>query len=128
MKTCTKCNKKFPKDLDHFYSNGFTALGIQKYKSLCKKCYESKKRDRFQARIIKFYGKYECEICGYNKCKAAIDFHHIEKSKKDFEISNMRNYSEARLFAELEKCMIVCANCHREIHYGGDTESTDALI
>ena len=86
------------------------------------------KKDRFQALITKFYGKYECEICGYNKCKAAIEFHHRDKSKKDFEIGQKRNCSEARLFAELEKCMIVCANCHREIHNGGDTESTDTLI
>lgn len=119
MKTCKECKRELPKDLDHFYSNGFTKLGNQKFKSRCKECHESMERDRFQDRITRFYGKYECQICGYNKCKAAIDFHHIEPSEKEYEVSNMKNYSEAILFAELEKCMIVCANCHREIHDGG---------
>lgn len=123
MKTCKECNKEFPKDLDHFYGSGFTKLGNQKFKSRCKKCYESVQKSRFEERIARFYGKYECQVCGYNKCRAAIEFHHIEESKKDFEISKMRHYSEASLFAELEKCMIVCANCHREIHHGGELDS-----
>ena len=60
-----------------------------------------------------------CKLCGYNKCREALEFHHVSADKK-FEIGTMakRNVSINKLKPELAKCVLVCANCHREIHAG----------
>ena len=60
----------------------------------------------------------KCEKCGYDKCVGALEFHHTDPSQKDFGIANKgytRSWEKVRL--ELDKCILVCANCHREIHY-----------
>lgn len=58
-----------------------------------------------------------CQICGYSKCLVALDFHHIEETTKEFELSQ-RDLTRAweKIIEEAKKCLLVCANCHREIH------------
>ena len=59
-----------------------------------------------------------CELCGYNKNMAALEFHHKDPNEKDFGI-DMRTFSNTKLETlklELDKCKLLCANCHREIH------------
>jgi predicted transcriptional regulator len=58
----------------------------------------------------------KCEICGYNKCIAALEFHHVDKLKKDFTISS-NSQSFEKLKKEVDKYLLVCSNCHKEIHY-----------
>ena len=61
----------------------------------------------------------KCSICGYNKCLHALQFHHIDPSKKKFNISsNIGKYTLQSIQNELKKCIVVCANCHAEIHAG----------
>ncbi len=55
------------------------------------------------------------EGCGYNKCLAALQFHHLDPKKKDFRISG-RNITWEKIQPELDKTIMVCANCHTEIH------------
>jgi hypothetical protein len=65
------------------------------------------------------YKGSKCQCCGYNKHVGALEFHHIDPSKKDFGISAKgytRSWENVR--KELDKCVLVCANCHREIHAG----------
>jgi predicted HNH restriction endonuclease len=57
----------------------------------------------------------ECEICGYSKCDSALQFHHKDPTEKDFTISG-KSLSFDRLKEEVDKCMLVCSNCHAEIH------------
>ncbi len=59
----------------------------------------------------------KCERCGYDRCMEALEFHHINPSQKDFSISN-KGYTRSwkRVQAEIEKCVMICANCHREVH------------
>lgn len=59
----------------------------------------------------------KCKFCGYNRCIDALDFHHLEE--KGFGLSKdgvTRAWSKVE--KELDKCVLVCANCHREIHAG----------
>ncbi|HLO47633.1 MAG TPA: hypothetical protein VK211_04325 [Kamptonema sp.] len=56
-------------------------------------------------------------MCGYSKSIAALDFHHLSPKYKDFKISG-RSVSFDTIVPELNKCILVCANCHREIHAG----------
>ena len=61
-----------------------------------------------------------CEICGYNRCVDALHFHHIDPGAKRGALSgkSMLLASFVRLHNEVQKCLIVCANCHTEIHCG----------
>ena len=61
----------------------------------------------------------QCEICGYNHNIAALDFHHLNPSEKEFQLDtrHFANNTLNKLENELNKCILVCANCHREIHY-----------
>lgn len=58
-----------------------------------------------------------CEKCGYNKCSRALEFHHLDPNEKDFGISHKgHTRSWEKVKKELDKCIMVCANCHAEIH------------
>lgn len=60
-----------------------------------------------------------CCICGYNKVISALEFHHIDPSLKEYGIaSNGTCHNIQKDIAEIKKCVLVCANCHREIHEG----------
>lgn len=67
---------------------------------------------------LRFKKGGKCFKCGYNKCQEALEFHHLNPSEKDKNISNLIRISLARAEKEAEKCILVCANCHREIHNG----------
>ena len=61
----------------------------------------------------------KCESCGYNKYIGALEFHHKDFSQKDFQISRHRLQTfNDDVEKELNKCLLLCANCHREIHSG----------
>jgi 5-methylcytosine-specific restriction endonuclease McrA len=59
----------------------------------------------------------KCQICGYDRCPDALEFHHLNSNEKDFGISN-KGYTRSWkcIKNEIEKCLLLCANCHREIH------------
>ena len=64
-----------------------------------------------------------CCCCGYNKCQDALEFHHLDPEQKDLSFGSRRANpaSWERLVAELRKCILVCSNCHKEIHAGART-------
>jgi hypothetical protein len=60
-----------------------------------------------------------CTLCGYDRCVAALQFHHLDPSEKAFMVSRegvTRSMAEAR--TEAEKCILLCANCHAEVEVG----------
>lgn len=58
----------------------------------------------------------KCAICGYNKCEAALELHHLNPDEKDYGLSSGNCKSIEEDISEAKKCILVCANCHREIH------------
>jgi hypothetical protein len=58
----------------------------------------------------------KCQICGYNKCHGALEFHHRDPSEKDFTIAKICARKWEFLKQELDKCDLLCSNCHREVH------------
>lgn len=76
------------------------------------------RRRRKKIRQMAFeYKGGRCQNCGYDKCAEALEFHHLESNGKDFGIS-ARGYTRSweRTKKELDKCILLCANCHREVH------------
>lgn len=87
----------------------------------CKKCRVDavqRKREKLKKDAIEYKGG-KCQICGYDKCDSALEFHHLDPSQKDFGIG-AKGYTRAwsKVKEELDKCILVCSNCHREIHSG----------
>lgn len=77
-----------------------------------------KRRKKLKEMAIE-YGGGKCQVCGYDRCKRALSFHHKEPSQKDFGLSSRgltRSWEKTK--TEIDKCILVCANCHMEIHEG----------
>lgn len=79
--------------------------------------YKAAQRRRALREQAVAYKGGKCSICGYDRCAAAMDFHHINPFEKDFAISQ-RMSSWKAIQPELEKTVLLCANCHREVHDG----------
>lgn len=85
----------------------------------CNKCLSEavqKRRDILKMRAVEYKGG-KCEKCGYDKCISALEFHHLDPSEKEFTITQGYIKSWEKTKIELDKCILVCSNCHREIHY-----------
>ena len=112
-KQCPKCLTI--KDVSDFYSRGNNLTY-----SYCISCWNklSTLRQKDTKRKCVEYKGGSCIICGYNKCNAALEFHHLDPNEKDFEISSKLTSSWEKIQQELDKCILVCSNCHGEIHEG----------
>lgn len=88
-------------------------------KSYCKKCHNKYTWDikrKYKEEIIKEFGG-KCNACGYDKCVGALEFHHTN-GDKDIEAWDKKRNRGIEYFREQVKdCLLLCANCHREIHY-----------
>jgi hypothetical protein len=124
-KYCPKCSP--------FGSHNTRPIGsvpIQKFCGSCGKLLKTKRRNKCNScnvsnyrRNIKkklvAYKEGKCKICGYNRCDWSMDFHHRDSSKKEFNVSHKgRTISFKKLLTEVDKCILVCKNCHGEIHAG----------
>jgi hypothetical protein len=76
-------------------------------------------RKRFKERIIVSMGG-GCCICGYNKCQSSLALHHLDPAKKDFGFGSIRANPKnwQTIVEELRKCILICHNCHFEVHEG----------
>lgn len=78
------------------------------------------RREKIKQEAVAYKGG-KCQICGYDKCLDALDFHHIDPSQKDWSIKSSlmrKSLILGKLKPELDKCALVCCRCHREIHAG----------
>ena len=74
------------------------------------------RRKKVRKMAVEYKGG-KCEVCGYDRCIEALEFHHNDLSSKEFGIS-AKGYTRSwnNVMKELDKCMLICANCHRELH------------
>mgnify|MGYP000647417744 CR=1 FL=1 len=76
-----------------------------------------KRRRKVKLMAVDYKGG-KCEKCSYNKCIGALEFHHLNPEEKDFHLGEKGHCTSwEKVKRELDKCILVCANCHREIHY-----------
>ena len=112
MKTCNSCKEE--KELSDFHFK----KSESRFQSICKKCFSKYCMNRWTERkklAVEYKGGC-CVYCGYNKSLAALEFHHVNPSEKEFNWNKMRLVSDSKMRAELDKCILLCANCHREEH------------
>ena len=76
----------------------------------------ARRRRELREKAVAYLGG-KCSICSYDKCVSAFDFHHINAIEKDFTIS-AKMTSWLAIEKELKKCVLLCSNCHREVHDG----------
>lgn len=112
----------FQKECQH---HGVTAYryvkrnGDPRGREQCCKCQAesvARRRDKVKIMALEYKGM-KCQHCGYDKCKSALEFHHLNPAEKDFAIGYKgETRSWTRTKAELDKCVLLCSNCHREEH------------
>lgn len=101
--------------------------GLTKYikqgisKTRCSACNVEKNAERRKLRkrkLIEYLGG-KCSECGYDKCDRALQFHHLDPSTKEFNLSDKgRSTSWEKSLKEADKCVLLCANCHMEVEDG----------
>lgn len=102
--------------------HGYTEFSFRKDGGFrCRKCVVEavqRRREKVKKLAIEYKGG-KCQCCGYHACDSALEFHHLSPDKKDFGIGQ-KGYTRSweKIKQELDKCILVCANCHREIHSG----------
>ncbi len=119
-KVCCKCNVSKPLSEFHKIGSYKRADGTkgQSYRPDCKICANAHWKHRVEEIFEKSGVVWKCTKCGYDKCKSALDLHHLDPLEKDVHVSSMWTYTETRILAEIKKCVVLCANCHREVHAG----------
>lgn len=102
--TCNVCDRQF------IYSREKRTT-----KHTCRACILNRHRYTLKVKMIAYKGG-KCQVCGYAQCTAALDFHHVDPNQKEFIFGGQHNLGAERLRAELDKCVLICSNCHRELH------------
>ena len=117
-KRCPKC--KETKDFSEFYKADMHGRKKKHLSPYCKPCMglaAVETRRKLKEQAIAYLGGI-CKGCNYSGCQAAFDFHHKDPSKKDFMIVEYRGTNLDKIKPELDKCILLCARCHRELHAG----------
>lgn len=83
----------------------------------CHYCYLKERRQARKAQAVEYKGG-KCLKCGYGKAITSLVFHHLTPDKKEFSISSRPGYGWKRTKKELDKCVLLCTNCHGEQHEG----------
>lgn len=113
---CLECHTLLPIEDFYYFKNSSNLIKI---KNTCKKCtraIKKKQRYDFKKECVDYMGG-KCSNCGYDKTLAALEFHHIDPDEKDFSISSSKSLKVTpKIRKELKKCVLLCANCHREEH------------
>jgi len=88
-------------------------------KTVCKSCHYKQRIERYRSKKLKAieYKGGKCKKCGYDKCPGSLQFHHRNPSEKDPNWKHVRSWSFSKTKKELDKCDLLCANCHGEVHW-----------
>lgn len=113
MKMCSCCKKILP--ISEFRERKDRPGTLQPYCKSCASGFVVEKNNRHKKALVKYMGG-KCADCGIVGHHSIYDFHHTEPEHKDFTIQSNRHYNFAQLIDELDKCVMLCANCHTKRH------------
>lgn len=102
--TCKYCNREYIYVRDKGHK-----------KTYCNSCGVNRRRFGVKRKMVSYKGG-KCIRCGYNRCLRALEFHHRNPNEKDLAISRSYCRRWEVIRQELDKCDLLCSNCHREIH------------
>lgn len=119
-KYCLKCGIKL-------HTTNMYPTSIRKHHYICKECSNHRCLKIQNAQNQKFTANLKqgmcCAICGYKKHLGALQFHHSNPEDKCFEINcklihdtKFRSLTNKQIAEEMNKCILLCANCHIELH------------
>jgi len=137
-KKCSSCKLDLPANKENFnyrYDRG-------KLKGICKKCqsdykkkhYEDNKKEYMQKSFkykqdfklwfTEIKNKLKCSLCNEDRYWV-LDFHHTNPNEKDGNVSVMiSNCNKSKIISEMEKCIVLCSNCHRDLHHKEKSKTT----
>lgn len=123
-KKCTKCGRILPIDQFNWRDK---AKGT--HRADCKECHSGYMKNQYKQKKLEIQDLkigLKCAKCGYDKCGAALEFHHINPNDKDVEVSRMisNNYTLEKVYEEIKKCVVLCSNCHHEFHFLNNNNDT----
>ena len=120
-KICSKCGKEFP-------ITDFNWRDKKKgtRRSECKYCHCEYMKQKYQEKkqvVQQLKAESKCAKCGESR-GYVLDYHHIDPTQKENTIARMTSnyYSLDRVHKEIEKCVCLCSNCHREFHHFEETQ------
>ena len=140
LNTTKKLNEKEVEELKEFYKNhtaeetsimfNVSVTTVKKYSDRKNFTYETDDdrrksnylhvkdfRSRMKIKAVEYKGG-KCVVCGYDRCVKGLEFHHTNPEEKDFTLGSNTNRAWEKVKVEIDKCVLLCANCHREIHDG----------
>lgn len=130
-KICTKCNRELPLENFRWKNKSEGRKHAQ-----CKECQSAQERERYRNDLTRREKLFEiaknqreknfllieevksqgCVKCGEKRI-CSLDFHHIDPTLKTDNINHLRTCGYETLKKEIDKCVVLCANCHREFHH-----------
>lgn len=127
MATCNKCGSEYEeygqkarmcKPCRKAYNREYHAKRSEEAKNR-KLENQKNRRKRILNEIREYKGKHGCSCCSESE-PVCLEFHHTDPDGKDFNIADAlkSGYSLDRIMTEIEKCIVVCSNCHKKIHAG----------
>jgi NAD-dependent dihydropyrimidine dehydrogenase PreA subunit len=117
FKTCGRCGAAKP--VDQFYRKARKSGGWLRY---CKPCFNAYSIERFRQRkrdAVAYLGG-QCADCGLVFPVAVFEFHHRDPRAKELTFTKLRGRAWKTITTELDKCDLLCANCHRKRHWEGE--------
>lgn len=118
MRSCKKCPYQGPPSS---FPKAHEIKGVVYYRHVCPSCYQAQKRaykHKQRKQLVEYKKQLSCVRCGFDDHRALI-FHHIDPATKDFAIGQVirHGFSMASVLDEIDKCEVLCANCHHIEHY-----------
>ena len=118
LKICRYCNKYYP---ESYFGVALTTKKKVYRRHKCRDCYRATKKnlwDKYRRWLVDYKKRSKCDKCGVKDYRV-LEFHHLKSENKDFDIGSVFNkrYGLKGIKEEIEKCIILCANCHKILHY-----------
>lgn len=115
-KICSKCGKELPIDQFNWRDK---KKGTRRAE--CKTCHSSYMKQKYQEKkniVQELKSQCRCAKCGDNR-GYVLEYHHVNPEEKENTIARLtsNNYTLDKVYDEIQKCIVLCANCHREFHY-----------